>query len=417
MNKTVFFILALALGLTAAGQSYTFVDYQEAVLRGNLDLAAERLNVDVAQADVSAAKIKQDPSVSVGYDNNSDWAIAMGQACSVEISKPISLGKVSARSQVARHMLGASEASLLHYLNNLKADASLAFLEALLARDKAELTKQTYDYMRTLYEGDCLRLEKGDISPLDVMQSQLETVLAQQEWQAAVTDYANARLVLDNLAGQPARGTVSVEGQLSAITQVFDLPTLVSQAVSNRPDVVAALRESDASESQVVLTRRERMPDFELSAAVGYNTRVRNEEAPAPQFVGYSVGLSVPLPLSTFNRAEVRSSALQAQQAQIHVQSVQAAVRTEVMQAYNSYEAARLRVEDYSSLLLSQSQQVLDGKLYAYRRGETSLLDLLNAQHTYNQVRQAYAEILHDCMSAYVELMRACGISDYTLGI
>lgn len=401
---------AIAMSALAYGQSYNYKSYMDSVLKGNLEYAAERLNVDVARAEVVAAKSIQDPSVSFGYDNNSDWSIAMGRAWNVEISKPISLGKVSARTKLANTMLSVSEAALQDYLRNLKADASIAFLDALKARDLALLSRQHYQHIQSFYHSDSLRFVKGDISEVDVLQSHLESVMALQESQSMEADYRNALMLLDQYCGQPQRGTQSVEGTLSAETRIFNLEDLLAQAVANRQDVVAAMRESDASNAEVTLLRRERMPDIELSAAVGYNSRVRNEEAPAPEFVGYSVGLSIPLPVSTLNRGEVRASQYRAQQSQLRVQSVQSAVRVEVMQAYNNYETARLKVESYSNMLLDQSQQVLDGKRYSYLRGETSLLDLLTAQHTYNEVRQAYTETLYDCMTAYVELMRACGM-------
>ena len=64
----------------------------------------------------------------------------------------------------------------------------------------------------------------------------------------------------------------------------------------------------------------------------------------------------------------------------------------------------------FVSLQPQKKEKVLDGKLYAYQRGETSLLEVLNAQHTYNEIQEAYAECLHDCMVALTELQRAAGI-------
>ena len=90
-------------------------------------------------------------------------------------------------------------------------------------------------------------------------------------------------------------------------------------------------------------------------------------------------------------------------------------MQAEVIQAYNSYTSAISRLDNYNASVMASAQQVLEGKRYAYHRGETSLLDLINAQHTYNEIQQAYAECLHDCMSAWVELERSAGLWDIRL--
>ena len=49
---------------------------------------------------------------------------------------------------------------------------------------------------------------------------------------------------------------------------------------------------------------------------------------------------------------------------------------------------------------------------YSYQRGASSLLEVLEAQRTYNETQQAYAEALFDYASALVELEHAVGIWD-----
>jgi Outer membrane protein len=58
---------------------------------------------------------------------------------------------------------------------------------------------------------------------------------------------------------------------------------------------------------------------------------------------------------------------------------------------------------------MTSALQVLNGKLYAYQRGETSLLEVLTAQHTYNELQKDYATSVYDCMVALVELERSVG--------
>lgn len=414
MKHTVAILLML-MPLAVGAQELDYSTYISRVMQGNLDYVAAQIDLSVSQADLVAARKNTDPTVTAEYGNNSDWDIAMGQSLSFGLEKSLSLGKRAARIQVARHQLDATAAGLRHFEQTLRADATLAFLDALLARDRALIGEQTAQYMQSLYHSDSLRHAAGEMSELDVLQTRLEANIAQQDYLALLADYRNALVQLDLIMGQPLQTTQYVAGQLADPRQTFVLERLLVDADSLRMDLVGQRRLAAAAASQVRLVRRERMPDIDLSLGVSLNTRVRNEEAPAPEYVGYTVGVGIPLPVSNLNRGEVVSSRLAAEQAEVQSDIVRRQVQAEIIQAYNNYTSALSRLENYGASVMSSAEQVLEGKRYAYHRGETSLLDLINAQHTYNEIQQAYAECLHDCMSAWVELERSAGIWDIRL--
>lgn len=403
-------LLLLLSPLTIMAQELDYNTFIHRVLKQNLDYAAARLDLSVSQSDLQAARKISDPALSAEYGNNSDWDIAMGQSLSFGLEKSVSLGKRAARIQVARHQLDATEAGLQHFVQTLRAEAALAFYDALLARDRALIGEQSAQYMQSLYRSDSLRHAAGDMSEIDVLQTRLEASLAQQEYQAILVEYRNALLQLDLLMGLPPLTTQAVAGQLDGPRQVVSLQDLLIGSDTLRMDLVQQRHQALTAESELSLVRRERMPDIDLSLGVSLNSRVRNEEAPAPQFVGYTVGVGIPLPVSNLNRGEVRSAEYQVQQAQIQTDIVRRQAQAEIIQAYNNYQAALSRLDSYDALIMDNASQVLEGKSYAYQRGETSLLDLINARHTYNEIQQAYAECLHDCMSAWVELQRSAGL-------
>ena len=403
-------LLLLLSPLTIMAQELDYDTFIHRVLKQNLDYAAARLDLSVSQSDLQAARKISDPALSAEYGNNSDWDIAMGQSLSFGLEKSVSLGKRAARIQVARHQLDATEAGLRHFVQTLRAEAALAFYDALLARDRALIGEQSAQYMQSLYRSDSLRHTAGDMSEIDVLQTRLEASLAQQEYQAILVEYRNALLQLDLLMGLPPLTTQAVAGQLDGPRQVVSLQDLLLGSDTLRMDLVQQRHQALTAESELSLVHRERMPDIDLSLGVSLNSRVRNEEAPAPQFVGYTVGVGIPLPVSNLNRGEVRSAEYQVQQAQIQTDIVRRQAQAEIIQAYNNYQAALSRLDSYDALIMDNASQVLEGKSYAYQRGETSLLDLINARHTYNEIQQASAEGLHDCMSAWVELQRSAGL-------
>ena len=414
-RKTIISLLVLSSYFTLphsllSAQDLDYHTYISRVMQGNLDYAAAKIDLAVSQANLVAARKITDPTVTAEYGNNSDWDIAMGQSLSFGLAKSLSLGKRAARIQVARRQLDASDAGLRHFAQTLRADASLAFLDALLARDRALIGEQAAQYMQSLYLSDSLRHAAGEMSEIDVLQTRLEANMAQQNHLALLAEYRNALLQLDLIMGQPLQTTQGVAGQLTDPRQVFRLESLLNGADSLRMDLIQQRHLANSATKEITLVRRERIPDIDLSLGVSLNSRVRNEEAPAPQFIGYTVGVGIPLPVSNLNRGEIVSAQLTAQQAATQTDIVHRQVQAEIIQAYNNYTSALSRLDNYNSSVMSDALQMLEGKRYAYHRGETSLLDLINAQHTYSEIQQAYAECLYDCMAAWVELQRSAGL-------
>lgn len=57
---------------------------------------------------------------------------------------------------------------------------------------------------------------------------------------------------------------------------------------------------------------------------------------------------------------------------------------------------------------------MLEGTLYSYQRGAATLLEVLDAQRTDNEVYLAYFDALSDHAHAVVALEQAAGIWDVT---
>ena len=184
-------VLTLLMTTRLNAQELDYTTFINRVMQNNLNYAVAKLDHSVSQADLSAAKKFNDPTLSAEYGNNSDWDIAMGQSYSFGIGKTISFGKRSARISTALHNLEASEAGLQQFAFTLRAEATLAFIDALLARTLVLIGQQNMQNMEALYLSDSLRFATGEMSEIDVMQTRLEANIAKQEYRSLLADYRN----------------------------------------------------------------------------------------------------------------------------------------------------------------------------------------------------------------------------------
>lgn len=400
--------LVMAMGQTPVNLSYA--DYMQRVAQDNVGYAAEKLNVPAAQAEVTAAKVFNDPNLSVSYYNNENNSLQMGEGVEVELSKTFSFGKRGANIALAKSEQALAEALLADYLRNLRADATLAYLEALRQRQLFQVKQRTFESIDQLATSDSIRHQLGEIGEVDAIQSRVEAEVIRNEMVQTQAELYKALSQLSVQTGSFSTDTLFLpEGELQLLEQNFVLADLLNEALLQRADLVAALQDKEVAAKALKVARRERNTDVDLSVTVSRNARVHNEEAPAPPFTGVSAGIAIPLKLSNFNKGAVRAARFRAQQAELRYEEARLQVQTEVMQAFWTYELSRKQVAQYDNGLLRQAEAVMEGKRYSYQRGEASLIEVLDAQRTYDDVQAQYIETLFNYSSALVELERSAG--------
>lgn len=414
MKKYIILLFSGCLSVSAQTiEPLSYSQYMDRVVEGNLGYASEKLNVPAAHAEVTAAKVFNDPNLSVSYFNNENGSLQMGEGVEVELSKTFSFGKRGANISLAQSESELAEALLADYFRNLRAEATIAYMEALRQHALYEVKENAYENMLMLAESDSVRFSLGQIREVDAAQSRVEAGVLHNELLQSEAELRNAFARLNLLMGSFSTDTLFCpRAELLKDSHNFILSDLITTASEERADLVAALKNKEVASKALKVARRERNTDVDLSIAVSRNARVHNEEAPAPPFTGVTAGIAIPLKISSFNKGAVRAARYREMQAETQYQQALLQVQTEVMRAYQSYLSLEKQVRHYENGLLSQAREVMDGKIYSYNRGEVSLLEVLDAQRTYDDIRAQYIETLYSYNVALVELERSAGIWD-----
>lgn len=66
-------------------------------------------------------------------------------------------------------------------------------------------------------------------------------------------------------------------------------------------------------------------------------------------------------------------------------------------------------MKEYDSTMLGKARSILESRREGYLKGESSLLELLTAQKTYNDVMQTYIEACTNCYISEVHMKHAIG--------
>ncbi len=440
----------------------SLAEFMAQVGRRNLDYAAQAFSVPVADAQVSVARLFPNPTL--------DWGGALDvsgahQASSFAISLTQTIlvgGKLHARTRVASEQLAAARAQLDDFLRTLRGTAATAYVDAVHAEQVYERKRRTAEDLDRLVTLNERRVTAGDIGEIDLAQSRVDAAQFHGALIAASNDVHVARLALtgllspgptDTLIAPAASGDLvrltgiapdapitpaavqaavaagaspdtlpgGLRGPAAAIGQPGgpaaravaqggpNLDSLTRVAVASRPDVVAARRLLDAANAGVQVARGDRWSDIDLTAGTSYYTQGTNAIDPTPKFSSVNVGVSFPIPLSNFSHGELRAAQYSAKQAQKTEQSIEWKAVIDVRQAWSGYQAAIVQLAQYTGGVLLDAERVRRAKLYSYQHGSASLLDVLTAEQTANDVYVASYDAEQQYAHALINLGQSTG--------
>lgn len=395
-------------------QELPFSDFLRLVGENNREYAAEKFNVNLAEANVLSAKVFPDPELSVGASDNGQHRMRMGYGFSTELGYTLEMGgKRKARIHLANSETELTKLLLADYFRNLRADATLQYLEAIKHQKILEVKMSSYETMKKLSDSDSIRLQLGAITDINARQTQLEAHSLLNEVYQQEADWKAALVQLNLLIGTEQTDTLyQPKGSLENFKREFNLSELISKAKENRTDLAAALKSKEVSQKNLQLARANRALDLGIFVGAEQNSVVSNSVAPTPSFTSVSIGLSIPLKFSNNNKGELKAAQYAIDQSEMIYKQTELQIQTEVSQHYYSYIATKKQAQQFASGMLENAQKIFDGKIYSYQRGETSLLEVLDARRTYNEVQESYLETLNAFAGALVELERAVGFWD-----
>lgn len=402
--KRILFITALIVSLPSMAQDISYGRYMERVFKDNIALTARKLDIEIADATVTGAKVFNDPTLAVTYSNSEDWSKGLGQGIEVELGKTFTFGVRRGRIDIAEKERSQTVALLEEYIRNFRADASIAYLEHLRAGMIYNEAKEMYRSMSGVAANDSLRFERGDIAESDWLESRMAQGIARNAVLDAEAQLCNTAIMLGYYMGdlsgaEQLRGT----GTLDISEQALPLNKYIETALAQRPDIIAALNKEDIAKATARFNKAVRRPELNVNIGATYNFA-------NPDFTTIKAGLAIPLKFSSLNKGARIADAAIARQAGIEVDEARLQVETEVMQAYQNFGFTSKQAETFSTEMLNDMRKVVENKRKAYELGEIPFLDYLIAKRNENEMRRQYVDALFNKAAAWVELQRATGL-------
>lgn len=399
---------------TFVKKDVTLREYLQQVSKQNLRYLAEQYNVNIAMAGIESASVFPDPELVIGAYDNQQASLHLGRGYNAGIGTTLELGgQRRARIKLANSQAAFSKASLQEYFRNLQAEAALDYFNALQQYNAFLVQQNAYNTMKQLADADSVRYKLGAITEIDARQSRLEAGSLLNELLQGEANWKAALAQLSLGIGQQQTDTLlSPSTDFSHLQRNFQLSVLISEAQVKRADVVAAQAAKTMAEKSWQLAKANRSINLGVNAGIQYAGASTNETAPTPAYRSFNAGITLPLKFSNAYKGDIKAAKYTIRQSAIQYEQVLLQIALEVKQAYLNYQAVEKQVACYRGGLLQEAATVLAGKTYSYQRGETSLLEVLTAQRTYNEVQQHYYQTMFNYAAALIALEHSAGIWD-----
>jgi cobalt-zinc-cadmium efflux system outer membrane protein len=339
------------------------------------EIAAARPN---AVLSLNSSSISNNPGTGSGPPNQ--WRIDT----ILRIDQPFERGnKRELRMEAAEGLERAARGDSLDVLRTQLAQLRGAYFDLKQAEEKVSVLGETAQlFGRTLAAAQA-RLKAGDLAAAEVAKVQVDFERAQNDFRVSQSDLSRARIALGYMIGEDraaAELRAADPWPARQRPEADDVERAIENYADTRPDVVAAKSRVAAAEKLRDLAKSQQTRDVTIGA--------QYERYPGSIPVD-SVGFGISVPLFTGNdfsgdirRAEVdRYAALDA------LARARAVAGNDIRRAASDLQSAADRLERYDSSLLQSAERTAQAIEFAFQRGATSVLEVLDARRTLRAVR------------------------------
>jgi outer membrane protein, heavy metal efflux system len=304
------------------------------------------------------------------------------------------------RLQAARDATAVTTSQVADAERALTYGVAQQFIGVLLAESSLDFAKQDLASFQNTVDISQSQYKAGQISEGDFLKIKLQLLTFQTDVSSAQLARVQALVGLRQLLGyQSVPADYDVAGSLAYQPLTLDREHLQALAIQLRPDLRAAVQGVTASQSQYTLAKANGKQDLNFTFDYTHVSGFENGS------------FTFNLPLAIFNRnqgeiARTRAAIIQAQDSEA---AARESVTTDVANGYETVQANGQIVQLYQSGYLDQARQSRDISQYAYERGATSLLDLLDAERSYRAIQLAYLQAEASYQLALEQLREAVG--------
>lgn len=416
MNKRVIllsFILQVFTFNMRADDQTTKLNLQEAGQRFttcNLELIAERYNIDRAEAEVIQARLFENPVISLEqnvYNRLNGKYFDMGREgeAVVEVEQLIYIaGQRNKRVRVEKLNKEMAVYQFEEVLRTLRSELNSKFIELYYTGKSLSVYDKEIVYLQQLLEVMKEQNAKGNISLLEKSRIQALLLSLQQERNEASNQLISLQGDMKLLLGLNASESFEPIFDESVLNQVdiASIPFIeLNNRLAERPDIKMARTNIQVSRANVSLQKSLAFPEVSLKGSYDRAGNFCDNY--------FAIGLSVSVPIFNRNQGNIKSARLSVLQNTNREELARKQAEKELFTSYARLEKA-VKLYNTSNYELERDfETIIDGVNSNYRKRNISLLEFIDYYQAYKETCLQLYQTQKDVFLAMEEINTVTG--------
>lgn len=361
-------------------------------------LSSATAGVQAATAARTVAGLRPNPEIQAQSENifgTGEYKGLRGSETTVGVALPLELGgKRPARVALANARLTRAQIQSSIAIADLRLRITQLYVQAVAAERRTEVLGEQAQIADDAHRVATERVKAGAASPIEEQRADVLRINARVSAESAAREAQAARLNLSALIGQSVAGPLDRAWFDRVAGYGPSLPVDVEGTLA----LAAATADVNTASAQVRVARSLRTPDVTISASAR-RIQATNDMAAV-------VGLSIPIPV--FNNGRAFESQARAEQTQasalrsLAVLDTRQAIASAQAEVVNAAATARAT----GGPGLTAAAEAARIARVGYSQGKFDQLQLLDAERTLSQTRQAYVDALANYHDAEARLAR-----------
>ncbi|SEN43718.1 outer membrane protein, cobalt-zinc-cadmium efflux system [Mucilaginibacter gossypiicola] len=387
----------------------TFPDAEKQFIENNLSLLAQKYNVDASKALIQQAKLWDNPTLSTDQNihdastnkffNHSNG----GGQIFVQLNQVFATaGKRGKQVKVAEDDAKVQEAAFNDLMRNLRYNLQLDFSqlgslnaqqlvyqnEIKSATELVNAIQKSFDVGNTSMK-DLIRLKallfglQNDMvennRQINDLQTELKTLLQTKE-----TTFI-----------QPVINDKPVE------TADLDVQSLISQAMTNRPDYLSNRYQLSSATHNLAYQKALAVPDVTVGVSYDQNSSY------APHYYGLQIGF--PIPLFNRNQGNIKSAQYNIKSQESTLKQSEFQLKNDVVAAVNQYKLNEQLFSNQQITFNEQYDKLFGAMLKSFQQRQISLVEFVDFFDTYKDTKLKILQQKFNLQKAIADLNFAVG--------
>jgi outer membrane protein, heavy metal efflux system len=346
---------------------------------------------------VITARARPNPSVTFGTLGRQRAIVqgtVPGMLHGITINQPLELPRLrKTRINAAEIGRGSSQYALSETRLAVRASVKQSFYEVLRRKGEVDLSRGNLQLLEDLRRRIETQVKVGEAARLELTRADAEVAAARIQVQSAELRKSAAVSALYAAVGVPL-GDVDPDGPLDRPVPLPPLDALRNEVMGSHPAIALANSETRRAAAYLEHQRAQRTPQPTVWADVFRQ----------PDVAQYRYGVTIDLPFWNRREGQIAEAVAAGRQAASFAEQRRLEIAAMLERAYKMYQIATQQVDLFEAGTLRLAETAVKAAEVAFRFGERSILEVLDAQRVLRAARLDYLNAQFDRQQALIEL-------------